>query len=115
MSGTLHIVEMGKYNTTDLQYDKMWKPYKFEEFKMTKQTETLGFDLATFKKQKEQLARVASGAVADKVVEVKALINEIKELVSVSGISVNLRRELDSAIESVDELHPDWNSSSYDC
>jgi phosphoglycerate-specific signal transduction histidine kinase len=80
-----------------------------------KNTEALDFDLAVFKKQKEQLARVASTEVANKVTEIKILIDQIKELVSLSGITLNLKDELAYAIECVDELHPDWNSSSYDC
>lgn len=78
-------------------------------------TEKLDFDLAIFKKQKEQLAKVANTEVANRVKEIEKLLAEIKEFVEVSGITVRVRHMLDSAIEEVDALHPDWNSSSYDC
>jgi hypothetical protein len=60
----------------------------------------------------------ANAIVADKVQQIKALLKEIKEVVEQTGIEVKLGGcygILADAIEAVDELHSDWNTSSYDC
>jgi hypothetical protein len=60
----------------------------------------------------------ANKEVAEKVAQVKVLLKEIKEIVEISGIDVRLGGSYGSlagAIEEVDELHSEWNTSSYDC
>lgn len=63
-------------------------------------------------------AKEANAIVADKVQQIKVLLTEIREVVEQTGIEVKLGGSygiLGDAIESVDELHSDWNTSSYDC
>jgi hypothetical protein len=81
-------------------------------------TTKLYFDLKEFKKQQEAVKKYAASEVANKITEVKSLLAEIKDLVQLSGVEVKLGGgwgELSSAIEAVDEAHPDWDTSSYDC
>lgn len=77
--------------------------------------ETLDFDLKQFKAQKDQLKRVAASEIAQKLSDIKTTLKEIKELVELSGFVINVKQELYDSIEDVDTLHPDWNTSSYDC
>ena len=85
---------------------------------VVQEKEVLDFDINTFKKQKEQLKRVASAEVAQRVEVIKGLLEEIREFVEVAGLDIKLGGgygSLTSAIEAVDEHSADWNSSSYDC
>jgi hypothetical protein len=62
--------------------------------------------------------REANKQVAEKVSQIKTTLKEIKEIIEISGIEVKLGGSygvLSDAIEEVDELHSDWNSSSYNC
>lgn len=63
-------------------------------------------------------AKEGSKAVAEKIAAIKTLLKEIKEVVELSGVEVKLGGgygQFRNEIEAVDSLHPDWNSSSYDC
>jgi hypothetical protein len=60
----------------------------------------------------------ANARVAERVQKIKVLLAEIKDVVEKTGIEVKLGGSygvLADAIESVDGLHNDWNSSSYNC
>lgn len=62
--------------------------------------------------------REANAIVADRVAQIKVLLAEIKNVVEQTGIEVRLGGSygvLAGAIEEVDALHSDWNTSSYDC
>lgn len=72
------------------------------------------FDIVAFKKQKEQLAKVATKQIADKIEEVKVLLKDIKDLAELSGVVADVKF-LKYDVEAIEELHPDWNSSSYHC
>lgn len=74
----------------------------------------LSFDLADHKRQRDELVQRANQAVSDKVEQIKALLGDIKDIVELSGIEIDIRG-LKYDIESIEELHPDWNSSSYHC
>lgn len=74
----------------------------------------IDFDLDAFRKQQQQLKQVASRDIAKKVAEVKSLLKDIKELAELSGVTAEVR-DLKYNIEEIEELHPDWNSSSYQC
>jgi hypothetical protein len=71
-------------------------------------------DLKEFARQKLIIQKQASIDCAAKIQSIKLLLTEIKELVTLSGITIDLR-ELKYDFEAVEELHPEWNSSSYDC
>lgn len=77
-------------------------------------TINVDFDIAAFKKQKEQLAKIATKELADKIKEVKVLLKDIKDLAELSGVVADVQ-SLKYDVESIEELHPDWNSSSYGC
>lgn len=82
----------------------------------TKKQTNLNFDLEEFKRQKEAVVKFASQEVADKVESIKQLLREIKTLVEVSGIEVKLcYTDIQTLLEEVDSLHPEWNSSSMYC
>lgn len=58
--------------------------------------------------------------VAEKIAAIKALLVEIKDVVELSGVEVRLGSsdyygEFKAEMNAVDSLHPDWQSSSYDC
>lgn len=72
-------------------------------------------DLKEFKRQKEAIAKVAATEISNKIAEIKRLLGEIKELVEVTGIEVRIDREISDDLEEVNRLHPEWNTSSYDC
>lgn len=72
-------------------------------------------DLVEFKRQKELVIKQASSLVAAKIKEIKVLLEDVRELIEISGIQLNINHELSNHMESIAELHPDWNSSSYDC
>lgn len=74
----------------------------------------LSFDLAEHRRQREELVRVANVQVSEKVDQIKSLLGDIKDIVELSGIEIDIRG-LKYDIESIEELHPDWNSSSYHC
>lgn len=81
-------------------------------------TTKLDFDFKEFKKQQEALKKYAATEVANKIEQIKTLLQEVKELVEVAGIDVQLGGgygSLTSAITAVDESCPNWNSSSYEC
>lgn len=71
----------------------------------------IDFDLVAFRKQQQQLKQVASRDIAKKVAEVKSLLKDIKELAELSGVTAEVR----DLKYNIEELHPDWNSSSYHC
>lgn len=80
---------------------------------------TIDFDIAEFRRQKQLMEQHASKGIAERIEQVKVLIREIKDLAELSG-NTTLRLggsygELSSLIEDVDSLHETWNSSSYDC
>jgi len=63
-------------------------------------------------------AKEGKKVVAEKVEAIKTILKEIKEVVEISGIEIKLGGSygmFSNEIEAVDSLHPDWNSSSYDC
>ncbi|MGZ8887957.1 MAG: hypothetical protein ACXW1D_00195 [Halobacteriota archaeon] len=83
------------------------------------QTNTINFDIAEFRRQKQLMEQHASTGIAERIAQIEALIGEIKDLAELSGNNtLRLGGEyglLARAIEGVDSLHEDWNSSSYDC
>lgn len=70
--------------------------------------------LAEFKKLKAEVQKEASATIANNLAQVEKLLQEVKELSEATGIIVDVR-SLSSEVENIAELHPDWNSSSYDC
>lgn len=72
-------------------------------------------DLKEFRRQKELVVQQAQAQISNKVDEVKSLLADIKELVELSGIQIRIDRLISDSLESIGELHPDWNSSSYEC
>lgn len=81
-------------------------------------TTKLDFDLKEFKKQHEAVKKFAAEEVANKIEQVIVLLAEIKELVQLGGVEVQLGGaygELNDAIASVDEHCEAWESSSYEC
>lgn len=78
----------------------------------------LNFDISEYKRQKALIEQHASKGIAERVANIKTLLQEISDLVEISGVELKLGGsygELSSLIEAVDEKHPEWNSSSYDC
>lgn len=65
-------------------------------------------DLAEFRRQKEVLTKEATVKVADKVKAMMQLVDEIRELVELTGIHV----DLGSLSYDIRELNSDWNSSN---
>jgi hypothetical protein len=62
--------------------------------------------------------QVGTKLVAEKVAAIKMILKEIKEVVELSGAEVKIGGSygvFESEIEAIDSMHPDWNSSSYDC
>lgn len=73
-----------------------------------------GVDVAEFKKQKAAIQQAATSFVAEKIQEIKKLFEDIKDIAEASEIVVDVR-ELKYTVEAIEEMHPDWNSSSYHC
>lgn len=85
----------------------------------TQQENTINFDIAEFRRQKQLMEQHASTGIAERIEQIKNLLSEIKDLAELSG-NTDLKLGgsyglLADAIEGVDSLHQDWNSSSYDC
>ncbi len=80
---------------------------------------TIDFDLAEFRRQKNLMDQHASKGIAERIESVKVLLREIKDLAELSGNRTlklgGSYGELADAIEEVDSNHEDWNSSSYEC
>lgn len=63
-------------------------------------------------------AKEGTKVVAEKIAAIKVILKEIKDVVELSGIQIKIGGEygeFSNEIEQIDMLHPDWNSSSYDC
>lgn len=78
----------------------------------------LDYDTRTFIKQKEAFKKQAIAEVADKLSQVKVLLQDVGELVTAFDLKIRLGGsygELTDLIETIDSKHPDWNSSSYNC
>lgn len=82
--------------------------------KATTLTNIGGVDLKEFQRQKALLTQAATQEIATRVESIRVLLSEIRTLAVESGVFVDIR-EVSSEIESIAELHPDWNSSSYYC
>ena len=72
------------------------------------------FDLKAFKKEKERIMQFATKEIAIKVESIRTILSEIKELVEATGAPFSIQ-DLHYELEKVESLHPDWQSSSYNC
>lgn len=76
-----------------------------------------GIDLVEFNRQKTLIAQKANEAIAERVQTIRTALNELQQIVEVSGVSVNVSNmisEFEDARESLDP-NTDWNSSSAYC
>ena len=74
-------------------------------------------DLKAFAAQKAEIKRRASEVLAEKVELIRNILGEMKAIVEISGVSVDVGSLLSEFEEAREELDPnrDWNSSSAYC
>lgn len=61
----------------------------------------------------EKHIKEANTQIANKIEEIKTLINDIKHIVETTGVKVRLDQILQQDIVEVCEFCEDWNSSGY--
>lgn len=83
-----------------------------------KKIEAFGdIDLKAFAAQKAEIEQRANVVLAEKVQAIRDILAEMKTIVSISGVSINVQDlvgEFEDAREALDP-NTDWNSSSAYC
>lgn len=73
------------------------------------------FDLESFKITKAAIEQAASRLLAEKIEQVKTLLDEIKDISEETGVKVSLRSVVVSLSTVRDITEDSWNSSSDNC
>lgn len=78
---------------------------------MTVKLNAVGFDLAEYRAQKAAVEQAANAEVATRLEQVKVLLKEIQEVVSATGIEVDVN-DLGYLLADMSDDYS-WTSSSY--
>lgn len=73
------------------------------------------FDLESFKITKTAIEQAASRLLAEKIEQVKTLLDEIKDISEETGVKVNLRSVVVTLSTVRDITEDSWYSSSDNC